>query len=331
MKKRILFRLSIFILLLLIVVSITWIYKIVNGTNIEHYAQYIFPCQGQIITMKNEETSIDFIILDEKEISELSDKKNINAIYFETTDGKEIKVSDWEIYGDAGSYQSDKFSMKQLKVCTTLEKEVVIKNLKIVYPDKEEMFDIGMLKIVPLDVSNQTASTHIISTLIGDGTDNVFINEDTELLPYTSDFMHFTAYAFEDITVNNIDFGIDGLGIEPSTLQEVPKNMDFGQSFMNDPDNSVYLSQNPLDKLPKQDLELHIDGGKEEYTNYIIAIRESKEYKNVPISTYFAPLYTCTENSTNVKYTYGDLNYMILSPQIVNDKNAERLLKEYGI
>jgi alpha-N-acetylglucosamine transferase len=68
MKKRILLRVGVFLLSLLVVVSIVTIYKKLNGTSIEHYAQYMFPCKGQIITMKGIEASIEFRILDEKEM-----------------------------------------------------------------------------------------------------------------------------------------------------------------------------------------------------------------------------------------------------------------------
>lgn len=331
MKKRILLRVGVFLLSLLVVVSIVTIYKKLNGTSIEHYAQYMFPCKGQIITMKGVKASIEFRILDEKEISELSDKNNIKGITFVNSAEKEIKAADWEVYDEGGLYQSDKYSSKTLVVRADFEEETTIKKLNITYPDKEESFEVGSLKILPLEGSNQSASTQIYSTPWKQGGEDFFINDDSPILSSPANVLQLSSLPFIDITINKIDLGIEGLGIDPSTIREVPENMDFGEPFEKDPSNQTYLSQEVFDELPDPNMELSIEAGTDEYVSHIVAIRKSKDYDDSPATIYYSPLYTCTENSSGVEYLYGDMNYMISPPSILTDKNAEQLLEEFGV
>lgn len=51
-EKSILVKLLFFIGMMMIVFIGINIYKNIFGDNIRHYSQYIFPCQGQITTLK---------------------------------------------------------------------------------------------------------------------------------------------------------------------------------------------------------------------------------------------------------------------------------------
>jgi hypothetical protein len=120
------------------------------------------------------------------------------------------------------------------------------------------------------------------------------------------------------------------MGIDPSTVRLMPENPVFDQTFVNDPSNSEYLLGDAVDNLPDQKLNIEIQNTRNEYTNFLVAVKRSKEYNINPVTIYFAPLYTCTDPSDGIQYIYGDFNYVMNSPKIVSDKYAEKLLKELG-
>lgn len=312
----------------------TNIYKNIFGDNIRHYSQYIFPCQGQITTLKGENTTISFFVLDEKKISELSSKKNIKRIYIQSKEGQEIEATSWEVEEAFEFSEADKYSTKKLSLKIRIKHKHIIQKLVICYADKEEVFDIGNLTIYPLDISNEMASVSISSD------PSIRIRMEDEMIDsskYTKPIAPlFTSLFFSvnmqanDLHINRIDFGIKGMGIEPKTCKKMPLNTDFGVDFSADLSNQVYTIEDSINQLPSQILNLKVEKAEKVDMGYLVAIRKSTDFDRNPYSLYISPIYSCKDDITNKEFLFGDPIYYIMSPQIMNNQVAAKLLKEQG-
>lgn len=332
MIKKMLHLWGIFFIIIAIAICIPLGYKFFIGTHIRHYNQYIFPCQGRIIASESGEARIRLHILDEQKISELSDKQNIKNVDFITQDGGRIKATGWEINENAGFYQGDKYAAKELNIVATFKEQTVIQKIVLAYPDKKEIFDIGELKIYPLTPNDMMAYIQIISTPLSFDGQEGLINGNTGILTRMATALIIKVNTpWKNIRIDKIDLGVHGMGIDPSTAKIMPSEIDFGQSFMNEPSNSIYFLQDRVNSLPAQDMGIEIQKTKNEFTSVLIALRQDKEYKAEAASLYMSPIFTCTDTSSNEQFIYGNnSNYYISTPLIVNAKTAEKLLKEHG-
>ena len=330
MKKVIFKRLALIVAILIAIVCITVAYKYFYGTRIQHFAQYIYPCEGQIVTVPDNQTVVSFYVLDEKDISELSEKSNINSVALIDQNGDEWVADDWDVV-EAGFYQGNEFSAKELDITLSFTQEITIELLRIKYPDKTETFNIGSLKIYPLTMDNLAANTQIYSLPDSMNLKNMMIDEDSVYYQVLPSLLNITANSLlESYSIINIDFGIQGLGVDPSTEKFVTADTDFGTSFTNDPDNETYLVSDAVDELPNQNIDIDIESIGSDFSYVIIALRHDINYDMEPASKYISPIYTCVDNVTNQQYIYGDFNYYIITPQVVSDGYAASLLKEFG-
>ena len=310
------------------------IYKNIFGDNIRHYSQYIFPCQGQISTLKAENTTISFFVLDEKKISELSSEKNIKRIYVQTKNEKNIEATSWEVQEAFEFSEADKYSTKKLSFKIRINNKQIIKKLVICYADKEEVFDIGNLTIYPLDVSDEMASVSISSDpsiCIGKEDEMIDSSKYTKALAPSIKSLFFSVnMQANDLHINQIDFGIKGMGIEPKTCKKMPLNTDFGVAFSSDSSNQVYTLEDSMNQLPNQLLNLKVEKSEKIDMGYLVAIRKSFDFEEKPCSLYISPIYSCKDDITNKEFLFGDPLYFIMSPEIMNNKVATKLLKELG-
>lgn len=337
MAKKYLSKVLIFLCIVIVVGISATIYKKMVGTDIRHYAQYIFPCKGQISTLKNESTFINFYVLDEKKISELSNKENIKKIYLTTKDNENIEVQDWKIEEAFEFSQADKFYSKKLSLNITVNKEEIIQKLNIQYADETETFEIGNLRVCPIDNSNEMSSIWISSDPSlhvdkMDETDELMdLESHMEAMPPTFTMLSFSINSMlDDMTINSIDFGIKGMGVDPETCKQIPYETDFGTAFTKDPANQVYTTAECMNQLPTQEMNLEIRRTDNEEIIYLVALRKNKKYVEEACSLYISPIYSCTDNTTDVNFLFGDPMYYIMLPQILNNHVAEELLKELG-
>ncbi len=330
MTKKIFMKLGMLFLIILAAAGIAAGYKFLSGIYIRHYAQFIFPCQGRIVTLVDHEATISFNVLDECKISELSDKQNIRGIEFITQKGDTILAKDWNV-SEAGFYQGNKFSAKKISITALFKEQAIIQKLKLVYPDKTEVFDIDSLTIDPIIITNEAAYAQINSSPMGFNPGNVPINADSDTQLSSVSMLHlYISMLGKDYIIQHIDLGIPGMGVDPATAKFIPANTDFGVSFTNDPANRVYLENEIIAVLPDQKVNIELNNTGDKLVELIIAVRKTKEYTDKPVSTYLSPLFTCMDTSTNTQYVYGNFDYYIDSPFIISDKSAGKLLKEFG-
>ena len=331
MNKKIRRKFGLIFLIIFGTVLVVLGYKWISGTHIRHYQQYIFPCQGRISTYANSPAKISFYVLDEETISELSDQQNILRINLIEENDNVVSADDWGVSDNAGFYSESKYSAKELSVTLTLERVVVVKKLEIVYADKTESFDIGSLTIEPMENSEFEASTQIISYPMGVTSQNKFLNNDTDFFVDDKTLLQISANTLAGgYRITKIEFGIPGLGINPSTLKVIPENMDFGKTFTEDLTNETYFSALVTEQMPDQEISLEVENMDGEFTNAIIGLVKSQQYDEAPMAIYYSPVFACVDNETNAEYRYSNPNYIISAPTITSDDYAQRLLEEQG-
>lgn len=315
---------------LVIFIGLALICKFVIGTKIEHSKQYIFPCEGRIFAFSGGQSTISFYVLDEKKISELSDKNNIKSIALIDQNGARHMAEDWSIES-AGFYQGTTYSAKKLNVILRIEQEIVVTSIEIKYPDTIESLDIGALTITPLEVDNISAATQILAIPDSISLERDIVNNNTTYSQNTPSVLYLSASSFkEGFTIKNIDLGITGLGVDPSTSKFVDKAMDFGKSFTDNSENKAYFLSDALNKLPNQEMDLFIESTKTDSVNLILAIKHDKSYSTEPTTKYFSPLYTCIDAASGKQFIYANSDYLCLTPNLVSDTYIASLLEEFG-
>lgn len=319
---------------LIIALSLVCLFGIkkLKGSDIVHYKQYIIPAQGQIVTEQGSETKISFIILDEEELSELATKENVDRIEISTDSGKILQVNDWTVE----SMTEELFQCsKKLSVSVPVEEECILSEMTICYRDKKEKFDIGKLKIIPID--RMAIREKYICYLY----DEVFHTSDNDKISYvinesSEGFIHKEKTIFSmdwstnmDFVIHRIDLGIDGMGIDPVTIQESGFDVDFGEAFTKEEKNKPYTFTGIVETLPSQNMELCIKDTKDEEYRWIAGVRRTKEYNDQFVCTYFNPLYLCSNEEIG-DFSYASDVYSMDIPVILGNAFVKNLLEEKG-
>ena len=316
--------------------------KMFIGTEIAHYKQYLYPCQGQIIGT----TNIQFYFLDEEKLSELADINNIKDIFILTDSGEEKKAEKWSV-SEKLLYYSEKYVHRVLSISVPSEEEFVIKELTIVYPDTKETFVAGSLKVIPWNIitadNMEIESSCKFLELPVDWTDPDFkpqgaaepFSQET-LEPHRSNFIHMDGkfYSVPDsVTITEVDFGITGMGIDPNTIRIIQGDTvePFGDhyAFAVKPENEIYLQNDLLEKLPEQTFSVTVD--KQEFSIYA-SIRLTEAYKTELNCLYISPIYYCIDNITEEEIVYGNtMNYDVLLPMLQYEEEVQKIVEENGI
>ena len=84
------------------------------------------------------------------------------------------------------------------------------------------------------------------------------------------------------------------------------------------------------DNLKLALLNLKVEKSEKIDMGYLVAIRKSFDFEEKPCSLYISPIYSCKDDITNKEFLFGDPLYFIMSPEIMNNKVATKLLKELG-
>jgi hypothetical protein len=330
MKKVILNRLFPIILIMISVVIVGSVYKMIHGVKINHYLQYFIPCQGQRVVLDGNQTELIFYFIDEVELSEIATKSNIISIDLITDLGNHIVVDDWDIVSNAGFYTGSEYFSKYLYIYTTFESECTISTIKITYLDIVEEYDIGELKITIQDINNEMANTQIITNTRAFSSQGFIINEDTQYFVYEPSLLTIMASGFGgySFSIESIHLGVEGLGIDHSSLRFVEGSIDFGITFQTNPENEKYISLTEVDVLPEQSIKIDVVSTS---VQAIIAMHKTADFNDNPIVTVINPVYTCMDLETEVIYQFGDYNnYSVNIPHFISDDYVRNLLEDLG-
>lgn len=331
MKKRII--ISIPVLVIFVSVIFLFFMKTINGTSIQHYKQYIIPAKGQIVTSFNADTNISFYVLDEIPISEIAEKENIKNITLVTKDDTYISSNNWEV--ESGISDSSDYEMKKLSIQASFDREVYLNKIIIEYKDKKEEFSIGSLKICPMEDVTLASRLFVYNDIINASSESRVINSSN--IEYISPQCTVLQFSLdnsmeEGFIINNIDFGIDGMGIEPETMKGINGELDFGSSFSTNKEYESYRQTKVVEKLPDQTVKFKIDNQDTEgvYDQYIVSVRKNKEYQEDFTCIYVNPIFSCTNLKDKKEFKTASTVYSIMQPIIANESYVNKILEEYG-
>ena len=330
MKKVIFNRLFPIILIILSISIVGVIYKNIHGVKINHYLQYFLPFQGQRVVLNGNQTELIFYFIDEEELSEIASKSNIISIDLISNLGNEVRVEDWNIITNSGFYSGSEYFGKQLYIYATFESEMIISSIRITYLDVVEEHDIGELKIVIQDINNEMANTQIITNARSFSSQGFIVNEDTQYFVSEPSLLTITANGFGDFAfkIGSIDLGIEGLGVDNSTLKLIDGSIDYGVAFQTNPDNEVYINLNTVDMLSNQNITIDVSSIP---VQAIIAMQKTLLYNNSPIVTVINPVYLCIDEGSKAHYQFGDYNnYSVNIPHFMSDDYVQNLLEGQG-
>ena len=334
MVKTVLAKLLPILILIVIVIIFSVTYRFFSGLHIRHYNQYIIPCQGQRIAYNNYTIPLTFFVLDEVDISELSSKENIIMIYLNSDEGSIVQATNWEIQEGAGFYSGTEFFAKRLKVFATFTSSMSINNLEIVYLDKTEVFDVGELNIKVMNPNNYIAETQIFSSFLDLSTQDSFMNQNENYFASVMTIFSIQSNSFSEMgyQIQNINLGIEGLSINPSSLKMVNNSMDYGISFTSNPDNEVYIHVMNVDILPNPNIEINVGGPDSGYYYSILGLCKTDDFNSLPIVTYYCPIFNCFDIESNESFEFGDPNNVFIdTPYFFNDDYVRELVEDYGI
>lgn len=331
MGTKTLKRLLVIVAIIIISTTSIIVYKAISHSTIEHFKQYIVPCEGRIASYEDTNALLVFYVLDETSISEMADSKNIHAIHLVSENGEKIDAKEWEVSDGSGFYSGNKYSQKNLSVTISNSRSINFVSMEIVYSDKTETFDIGKLSVYSQTISNLEACTQISSQVWDDDPYKGIMNATVEKILYQETLLDFSAYSLgENINIDSIDLGIPGMGIDPSTIQEVSENTNIQQEITNqNPVYNKYTISNIIERMPEQTVNISISGA-DDSRRFLLGLRITAEYLNKPMVRYFSPIYYCTDQQTGEKYAYVNMNYLMVSSAITSDEYALKLLEENG-
>lgn len=326
MAKQLYKRALIIGISIIVFISIALICKMLFGQKIVHYKQYLLPCEGRIIAPLNAPATVSFYVLDEQEISELASKNNIVAINLLDKYGQKYNAVEWSV-DPAGFYQGSTYSAKNLNITLTIEEEITANTIEIVYPDKKETMNIGELTITPMNADNYIAATQISSTPFSISAKSA--NDDYRI----PSVLHVMATSFrEGFTITHVDFGILGIGVDPSTVKFFEGPVDIGPSFKENPENAVYFTSEAMEQLPLQDVSIDIKPTDSQDKSFFIALKHDESYNSQFAIKYYAPVYTCIDHQSGVQYHFFDYRYYRFVPlKLIDDEQARIMLEEFGI
>ncbi len=326
MSKLLYKRIIIIFMTMLIFMLMSIIIKQINGNKIAHFKQFLFPCKGQIAFVPNDEVHVQFELIDESEISELSNKNNILEIEMISENGDILKADDWNISNK--EIFNSKYTSKIVDiVINNLNNEFAIKSLRLVYPDVNETFEVGELNLRLIQNDEITPYVNINYNFLQKTLDGLFTGQE-EVRPTEITCGQFDINGLkEGLLITKIDLGIDGLFLDGVNVIEIGEILNMDQAFMEK--NKEYFSVSRVDKLPVQNINISI-GEKTEYK--LISVVTTKEFDNNLVNLYFAPIFYIKDKSNNKESIFIKRNsYIIQSPMIFSDSFIERLFEEGGV
>jgi hypothetical protein len=207
---------------------------------------------------------------------------------------------------------------------------MIISSIRIRYLDVVEEHDIGGLKIVIQDINNEMANTQIITNARSFSSQGFIVNEDTQYFVSEPSLLTITANGFGDFAfkIASIDLGIEGLGVDNSTLKLIDGSIDYGVAFQTNPENEVYINLSTVDILSNQNITIDVTSIP---VQAIIAMQKTLLYNNSPIVTVINPVYVCIDEVSKTHYQFGDYNnYSINIPHFMSDDYVQNLLEGQG-
>ncbi len=324
--------------------------KILLGTSIVHYRQYLFPNLGQITGFKGNTGKIYFYLLDEEELSEMAEMENIKEIYMETDSGEKIEVEGWTITTQPYHLGLSEFFERTIEVPIVFDKEKVITKLSIVYPDTTETFPAGILKIIPVSFSGKLCEDNVYGSVFNlqekvDWTDPDYVYKEVD--PYSKEvieafnrnFLCLYGSIRNNIKIDHIDFGIKGLGVDVSTVRLL-QGEECIQGIIGDTyifgeqeENKQYVRESILvDTLSNQTMNLSVEKGT---FDIFVSLEKSAEFNAEYSCLYVWPVIYATNTDTNEELIIGSelghINVATFKPNQLIDETVRMLLDERGI
>lgn len=303
---------------------------LVESDSIQHYRQYLIPIEGRISTYANAKTTLPFYFLDEKEISELAQKDNLQSVSLVSRDGSTLVAEDWEVSLGDSFYAGKAFSSKELKVTITPRKTKDYKFIVLQYPDKVERYEIGDLQVYVVPKSRYEPYFQAWSTFSGEGTMPVLSQED-KVLDYKEGLSYgvFTFIPARNTRILGIDLGISGIGLHSNSIIQIPSDFDFGLRMSQDPFYSKYLHLLYRDDSEGNDtapLNLEVN----ESVTYLSRIMTSQKSLAAIKIYYLSPMIHCLDTETGEQFIYAETNCSIVGIRILDDSLAGELLAKDG-
>lgn len=303
-----------------------------SRVKLEHYKQHMYPVQGQFVGT----SGIQYIFLDESKTSEMSNVANIKKIYITTETGDKKKVEDWTIEEVEWDI-SEVYTKRVLTLNIPKERdEFVISKVTIVYVDKTEEFEAGSLKVIPeekmkqgvmscdyVDVSHLYSTGEYVNDLLKGDSGNLLMLSGLSLVNLES-----------AIKITQIDLGVSGIGIEPSTIcllegDDAYKILGMSKrEFALAEENAMYVQSSLVEELPEQTFELDITNNL--YSMYML-VKVTDEYQADNSCVYITPVFSF-KTSNSHSYIYGSSKWKeICEPVLQAEDEVKKILENNGI
>ena len=145
MNKRSIRKILLGLLILFAGLVLLYVVVLFKGEKIEHDKQVLLPTKGQVVYCREYDmmnSCIPFYFYDEKELSEMADADNIQAITLELESGKSIEAVEWDITV-LESYTD--YTLRRLDCHVKITEDDVLKNITLQYADTAESFPTGQI------------------------------------------------------------------------------------------------------------------------------------------------------------------------------------------
>jgi hypothetical protein len=174
MIRKIVYRITIFLTIILFSTGVLFIFYNKGGPEFPHYKQAILNLKGSVYAIEDKPINIPLVIIDEKQLSEMASPDNIESIIIFDNKGNSLDIDNWDIvngivedeymtrlinlkitYGQTGTYQVEsvvfKFIDGYIKKYKFSELNIFVKSEKerdIDYTNAPYWFDVERIPAV---------------------------------------------------------------------------------------------------------------------------------------------------------------------------------------
>ncbi len=198
------------------------LYKASNSVSFPHFKQALVKMNGTVYVEQGNTTDVPFVFVDSRKVSEMSSAENIKSVKLIFSGNKAYQMKKWTIYeGDS----EDTYTMRNLQMQVVLPDvgQYQLESISIEYKDSlVKKFDVGDVKFI---VKSQEAFKSQYIMIMNYNTIN-------KIRPSLIDMSGLSVYAeslSDDYTIEDIDLGIDGFGIDNSKIHVILNSSDINR------------------------------------------------------------------------------------------------------
>jgi len=326
--KRLLFK-SIYPTIGLLTVFII-AFLLIESDDIKYCRQVLIPTEGRVCAYANGEVTLPFYFLDEKALSELAQKGNLERVALIARDGSTTTAKTWDVSPNDSLYAGKAYDSKELKVTILTEKTTEYTTLMIQYPDKEERYDIGSLQLYVIPGSPYEPYFQAWSTFSGEG-DLPVLSQEDQVVDYKKNLSYgvFTFTPARKTRILKVDLGISNLSIAPDSMVQIPPDFDFGAKMSEDPSYRAYLHLLHSDTASASgatDLQLEL----KESATFLARLSTSQKSLSAMKIYLISPSFQCLDIETGESFTYASTSFSTVGVRILDDDLAGELLRQEG-